>query len=80
MNFKRFVQDYFTFSRNERKGITLLLVLIFLLAIANNFLFYFEKPAFIETNLLDSASLELGMMSDSLSRKILSKKYFSFNN
>lgn len=79
MNFKRFVQDYFTFSRNERKGITILLILIFLLAIANNFLFYFEKPARIETNLLDSASRELGMMSDSLNREILSKKYFTFN-
>lgn len=79
MNFKRFVQDYFTFSRNERKGITILLILIFLLAIANNFLFYFEKPARIETNLLDSASRELGLMSDSLNRKILTKKYFTFN-
>ncbi len=79
MNFKRFVQDYFTFSRNERKGITILLILIFILAIANNFLFYFEKPARIETNLLDSASHELGLMSDSLNKKIFSKKSFSFD-
>ena len=42
MNFKQIVQDYFTFSRNERKGITILLVIIFILAIANKVIFYFE--------------------------------------
>ena len=79
MNFKRFVQDYFTFSRNERKGIAVLLILIFLMGIANKVIFYFEKPARIDVNLLDSASLKLGEFSDSLNQVATQKKLFSFN-
>ena len=79
MNFKRFVQDYFTFSRNERKGITVLLILIFLMGIANKVIFYFETPARIDVNLLDSASHKLGSYSDSLNQVISPKKLFSFN-
>jgi DNA uptake protein ComE-like DNA-binding protein len=79
MNFKRFVQDYFTFSRNERKGITVLLILIFLMGIANKVIFYFETPARIEVNLLDSASHKLGSYSDSLNKELSPKKLFSFN-
>ena len=54
MNFKEVIQDYFTFSRNERKGITILLVVIFMLAVANKFIFYFETPATIDSELLYS--------------------------
>ncbi|MGE5393369.1 MAG: helix-hairpin-helix domain-containing protein [Candidatus Saccharibacteria bacterium] len=54
MNFRQIVQDYFTFSRNERKGITILLVLIFLLALANKIIFYFETPAKIDIQLLNA--------------------------
>jgi DNA uptake protein ComE-like DNA-binding protein len=79
MNFKRFVQDYFTFSRNERKGITILLILIFLLGIANKVIFYFEKPVRIDINLLDSASNKLGVVSDSINLRTLSQKLFRFN-
>lgn len=54
MNFRQIVQDYFTFSRNERKGITILLVIIFLLAIANKIIFYFETPGKIDAELLNA--------------------------
>lgn len=79
MNFKRFVQDYFTFSRNERKGITILLILIFLLGVANKVIFYFETPARIDVDLLDSASHRLGWFSDSLNQSEPHKMLFSFN-
>lgn len=79
MNFKQLVQDYFTFSRNERKGITILLVLIFLLAVANKVAFYFETPAKINTVLLDSASHELGLINDSINRNLPLRKLFLFN-
>ncbi len=79
MNFRQIIQDYFTFSRNERKGIIILLVLIFLLAVANKLIFYFEKPAKIDTVLLDSASRELGIVSDSLNVKVPSNALFFFN-
>jgi competence protein ComEA len=79
MKFKQLVKDYFTFSRNERKGITILLILIFLLGIANKMIFYFEKPARIDVNLLDSASRRLGTVSDSLNQKVVFRKLFQFN-
>lgn len=66
MNFRKIVRDYFTFSRNERKGIVALLVIIFLLALANKFVFYFEKPAKIDPELFRKASNELGRLNDSI--------------
>jgi len=79
MSFKQLVKDYFTFSRNERKGITILLILIFMLGIANKLVFYFEKPARIDFNLLDSASIKLGEHSDSLNQTKTQTKLFRFN-
>jgi len=79
MNLKQIIQDYFTFSRNERKGITVLLVLIFLLAVTNKMLFYFEKPAKIDDILLDTGSTQLGLLSDSIVRNAGEYKLFKFN-
>jgi competence ComEA-like helix-hairpin-helix protein len=79
MSFKQLVKDYFTFSRNERKGITILLILIFLLGIANKLVFYFEKPARIDFNLLDSASIKLGEYSDSINQTKTQTRLFRFN-
>lgn len=79
MNLKRFIEDYFTFSRNERKGITTLLILIFLLGIANKVIFYFEKPARINVDLLHKSSRKLGSYSDSLTRIESKQILFSFN-
>ena len=79
MNFRQIIQDYFTFSRNERKGIVVLLVLIFLLAVANKVIFYFEKPAKIDVALLDSASRELGSFNDSINQPESKKSFFFFN-
>lgn len=79
MNFKQLIQDYFTFSRNERKGIIVLIILIFLLAVANKVLFYFETPAKIDAAMLDSARHELGLVNDSLNQKEPIKSLFYFN-
>lgn len=79
MNFRQIIQDYFTFSRNERKGIIVVLVLIFLLAVANKVIFYFEKPAAIDAVLLDSAKHKLGAVNDSLNQKDALNTLFFFN-
>lgn len=79
MNFKQIIQDYFTFSRNERKGITILLVLIFLLAVANKVIFYFETPAKIDTTLLDNSRSDLNLFSDSVNHFAPENKLFRFN-
>ncbi len=41
---RRIIQDYFTFSKKERNGIFVLLVVIMLFAVANRIIFLFEKP------------------------------------
>jgi len=79
MKFKQFIQDYFAFSRNERRGITILLVIIFLLAIANKIFFYFETPVRIDTVLFDSARNNLGLLNDSVAQRNPLQKFFRFN-
>lgn len=79
MNFKQFIQDYFTFSRNERKGIIILLVIIFLLAVANKVIFYFETPAKIDIDLLDTARSEMILFNDSINDLAAENKFFRFN-
>lgn len=79
MNFKQLVRDYFTFNRSERRGITILLLLIFLLAIANKVMFKFETPARIDTALLDSVQVRLGALNDSVTANPLDKHLFSFD-
>lgn len=68
MNFRQIIRDYFTFSRSERNGVIILLILIFLLAVANKLIFYFETPARIDLALLDSAKQELALYSDSITQ------------
>jgi len=79
MNFKQLIQDYFTFSRNERRGIVILLVLIFLLAVTNKVIFYFETPSKLDPVLFDSARYELGLLNDSLNQQESGKRLFAFN-
>jgi len=79
MNFKQLIQDYFTFSRNERRGIVILLILIFLLAITNKVIFYFETPSKLDPVLFDSTRYELGLLNDSLNQQDLGKRLFAFN-
>lgn len=76
MNLRQIVQDYFTFSRNERKGITILLVIIFLLAVANKIIFYFETPGEIDAQLLNAGFDSKGTNPDSPPGK---GSLFSFN-
>lgn len=79
MNLKQIIQDYFTFSRNERKGITILLVIIFLLAVANKVIFYFETPAKIDTYLLDSIPNTDNLLKDSVCNLAKETRLFRFN-
>ena len=79
MNFKQIIQDYFTFSRNERKGITILLVIIFMLAVANKVIFYFETPAKIDENLLFEEHRDSTLDIGSVNNQTNEKKLFRFN-
>jgi competence ComEA-like helix-hairpin-helix protein len=79
MNFKQFVNDYLTFSRNERKGITILIVIIFILAVANKVIFYFETPAKLDTSLLDSAHFMLNEKTELANLSSGTQSLFTFN-
>lgn len=79
MKFRQLIRDYFTFSRNERRGITILLIIIFLLAITNKVIFKFETPARIDSALLDSSRVKLGAFNDSVTANSFSRKLFVFD-
>lgn len=79
MNFKQFVNDYLTFSRNERKGITILIVIIFILAVVNKVIFYFETPAKLDTALLDSARFLINQKLEMVSTSNQTQSLFAFN-
>jgi len=79
MKFNQLIRDYLTFSRNERKGIIVLLVLIFMFTVANRVLFYFEAPGRLGLVLLDSISPKLGSVNDSINRQATKSRLFSFN-
>ena len=44
MRLSHIIRDYFTFSRNERIGLVVLIFLIIILMVFNQIIFYFEKP------------------------------------
>lgn len=79
MKFRQLIRDYFIFSRNERRGITILLIIIFLLAITNKVIFKFETPAEIDTKLLDSARVRLAALNDSVTAIPRNGKLFVFD-
>lgn len=44
MKFRQVIRDYFTFTKNERIGLAILLVLILTFLVANQCIYYFETP------------------------------------
>jgi competence ComEA-like helix-hairpin-helix protein len=48
MKLQRIIRDYFTFTRNERIGLIILLLLVLLTLLANQLVFYFEKPGKVD--------------------------------
>lgn len=79
MSLKSIFRDFFTFNRNERRGITILIILIFLLVIVNKLFFYFETPSKIDPVLFDSARIELGILNDSINKSEPAKQLFLFD-
>ena len=44
MKLRQIIREYFSFTRGERIGLVFLIVLIILVMLVNQFIFYFEKP------------------------------------
>lgn len=48
MKFQQIIREYFSFTKNERIGLIVLVVLVGLILAANHLIFYFEKPGKID--------------------------------
>lgn len=79
MKFRRIIEDYFTFSRNERRGIIILMVLIVLLGVANKVIFMFEKPSKIDKQLLDSLEKNTQSYENNINDEFHDSSLFNFN-
>ncbi len=55
MRFRRILFEYFTFTRSERRGLLVLIFLIFLFITANQLIFYFETPTLADRNAFEKA-------------------------
>jgi competence ComEA-like helix-hairpin-helix protein len=49
MKMRQVIREYFTFTKNERIGLFILLALILVVLLANKLIFYFETPAKIDS-------------------------------
>ena len=62
MKMRQVIREYFTFTKNERIGLFILLALILLVLLANKFIYYFETPAKIDREkfqqLLDEMAIQ----------------------
>lgn len=59
MRFSRIVKEYFSFSKGERVGITILIMLIVIVMIADRLIFYFEKPGVADRQRFEEMIAEL---------------------
>ncbi|MGQ7870011.1 helix-hairpin-helix domain-containing protein [Sunxiuqinia sp. sy24] len=59
MRFQQIIREYFSFTKNERIGLVILLVLIGLILAANQLIFYFETPGVIDSEKLQKLMVML---------------------
>lgn len=59
MNLRQVIREYFSFSKGERVGLTVLMVLIMIILIADRLIFYFERPAIADRERFDELVAEL---------------------
>ena len=77
MDIRKLARDYFTFTRKERNGILVLVILIVLLALVNRFIFIFEKPNGVDKERFER---EIALWNNqSINDKVVSEVWFSFN-
>ncbi len=49
MRLYRIIREYFSFTKSERRGLLVLIVLIAVFILANHVIFYFERPTLVDT-------------------------------
>lgn len=78
MKLRQIILEYFTFTKNERIGLAVLLGLILIVFLANQFIFYFETPGTADHEKFRLALAELEQKQDNRTEK-LQGKLFNFN-
>jgi len=58
MKFRQIIREYFSFSKGERVGIAILIMLMTIILIADRLIFYFEKPAVADKERFDKLIAE----------------------
>ncbi len=59
MRLRQIIREYFTFSKGERVGLTILIVLMLIILIADRLVFYFERPAVADREKFSELMTEL---------------------
>jgi competence ComEA-like helix-hairpin-helix protein len=59
MRLRQIIREYFLFSKGERTGLTILIILMIIILIADRLIFYFEKPAVADKEKFDRMLGEL---------------------
>jgi DNA uptake protein ComE-like DNA-binding protein len=59
MKLRQIIREYFSFSKGERVGLMILIVLMIIILIADRLIFYFERPAIADRQRFDELVAEL---------------------
>ena len=63
MKLRRIIKDYFSFNRGERSGVIVLIILIVIVFVAKQLVFYFEKPTLADRQQFEKALAERSLHS-----------------
>lgn len=76
MKLRQIIREYFTFSKGERVGLMILIVLMTMILIADRLIFYFERPGIADRQRFDELVAELEQQQTD---KQETGSYFSFD-
>ena len=77
MKLNNIIRNYFTFTRNERIGLYALITLIILFGVANQIIFFFEKPGVADEEKFNQ--LLEAFNKKQPDERVMEKRLFSFN-
>ena len=78
MKLRQIIRDYFTFTKNERVGLAILLVLIIIVLLANKFIYYFETPATADREMFQQLLADMAIQQK-MEKEESAGELFNFN-
>ncbi len=77
MKLRRIIKDYFSFNRGERSGVIVLIILIVIVFVAKQLVFYFEKPTLADRQQFEKALAERSLHGNP--EKLVKHELFPFD-